>query len=258
MTDDETTNSDDTTSAGDDTPSAGDAAADVHADAADATPPPETADADATPPPDADATPPPETADADATMPGTTPAPAAPAAAAASDERAGVFVPRWVAFLVVGLLAVLLVGGGGFALGRATDGGDDEGGAVVVRPGGGQLPDIPGFPLPDERSPRDLPGPPDVPGVPSDGVLLGVAVESATDGGQGVRVVRVVPGSPAEDAGIETGDIITKVDDTDIGNASELVKTIGSHDPGDTVTITYERDGESTTADVTLAGGSES
>ena len=89
-------------------------------------------------------------------------------------------------------------------------------------------------------------------------MLLGVGVESATDGGQGVRVVRVVPGSPAEDAGLETGDIITKVDDTEIGNAAELVRTIGSHDPGDTVTVTYERDGESNTTDATLGGGSES
>ena len=89
-------------------------------------------------------------------------------------------------------------------------------------------------------------------------MLLGVGVESATDGGRGVRVVRVVPGSPAEDAGLETGDIITKVDDTEIGDASELVRTIGSHDPGDTVTIAYERDGESSTVEATLGGGNES
>lgn len=236
MSDDETTNNEDPTLASD--------AATPGSDAATS---------------GSDAAPPPETADTDATMPGTTPAPAAPAAASA-DGRAGVFVPRWVAVVVGGLVAVLLVGGAGFALGRATDDdhGDDEHGAVVVPPGGGQRPDLPGFPLPDERGPREVPGPRDVPGVPSNGVLLGVAVESATDGGQGVRVVRVVPGSPAEDAGLETGDIITKVDDTDIGSASELVRTIGSHDPGDTVTITYEHDGESNSADVTLGGGSES
>jgi putative serine protease PepD len=94
--------------------------------------------------------------------------------------------------------------------------------------------------------------------VPGDRVLLGVSVESATDGGRGVRVVRVISGSPADEAGLETGDIITRVDDTEIGDASELVRTIASHDPGDTVTVTYERDGESNTTDATLGGGTES
>jgi membrane-associated protease RseP (regulator of RpoE activity) len=252
MSDDDTTkDDDDATSASDaaspagDETSTSDAAADVHADATDDTPPP-------------------ETSDADATMPGTAPvpvAPAAPAAAATNGDRAGVFVPRWVAFLVGALVAVLLVGGAGFALGRATDdGGDDERGAVVL-PSDRRLPDIPGFPMPDDRSPRDVPddrGPNDVPGVPSGRALLGVGVESATDGGRGVRITRVVAGSPAEDAGLETGDIITKVDDTEIGDAPELVRTIGSHDPGDTVTITYQRDGESNTVEATLGGGSES
>jgi membrane-associated protease RseP (regulator of RpoE activity) len=243
MSDDETTNNDDATSAsdaassaGDDDTSTSDAAAETQADATDDTPPP-------------------EPSDADATMPGTTPvpvAPAAPAAAATNGDRAGVFVPRWVAFLVGALVAVLIVGGGGFALGRATDDGDDDERGSVLVPSDRRLPDIPGFPAPDDRGPRDIPG------VPTGRVLLGVGVESATDGGRGVRVTRVVPGSPAEDAGLETGDIITKVDDTEIGDAPELVRTIGSHDPGDTVTITYERDGESDTVEATLGGGSES
>jgi membrane-associated protease RseP (regulator of RpoE activity) len=253
MSDDETTENDDAS------PSASDAASPADDD--------ETATSDATADvhPDAtDGAPPPETSDADATMPGTTPvpvAPAAPAAAATNGDRAGVFVPRWVAFLVGALVAVLLVGGAGFALGRATDDGDDDERGSVVVPSDRRLPDIPGFPTPDDRGPRDIPddrGPGDIPGVPTDRALLGVGIESATDGGRGVRVTRVVPGSPAEDAGLETGDIITKVDDTEIGNAPELVRAIGSHDPGDTVTITYERDGESDTVEATLGGGSES
>jgi membrane-associated protease RseP (regulator of RpoE activity) len=202
----------------------------------------------------------------DATLPETSAAPPVAAPAAAADDRAGVFVPRWVAFLVGGLVALLVVGGAGFALGRATDDdyGDDDHHAIVVRPGG-QLPGGPGnqgggggrdeIPFPGPGG-GDRGGQGDVPGVPSRGVLLGVAVESASGGTSGARVAEVVGGSPAQDAGLEVGDVITKVDDTDVTDAQELVAAIHAHESGDDITITYERDGESQTADVTLGSDS--
>jgi membrane-associated protease RseP (regulator of RpoE activity) len=217
-----------------------------------------------------DDTTPPEGADADATLPETeAAAPAAPVAttaapaAASTEERAGVFVPRWAAILVGALVALLVVGGVGFALGRATDDDHDEGrGAVIFGPGGQQIPgrgDDGGgrtFPVPNPGG-GDGSGPavPGIPEVPRGGVLLGVAVEPATGDTSGARVAQVVPGSPAAHAGLEVGDVITKVDDTTISDGGELVSTIRSHESGDKVTITYERDGESHSTDVTL--GSE-
>jgi len=201
----------------------------------------------------------------DATLPETSAAPPVAASAPpAADGRAGVFVPRWVAFLVGGLVALLVVGGAGFALGRATDDdhGDDDS-AIEARPGG-HLPGGPGNQGGGDRRENPFPGPGggnrggqgDVPGVPSRGVLLGVAVESASGGTSGARVAEVVEGSPAQDAGLEVGDVITKVDDTDVTDAQELVAAIRAHESGDDITITYERDGESRTADVTLGGDS--
>jgi membrane-associated protease RseP (regulator of RpoE activity) len=243
---------DDETPATDDTPPA-DESAQASAGSDDDTTPPDGADADA-----------------DATLPETeAAAPAAPVAtaapaAASTEERAGVFVPRWVAILVGGLVALLVVGGVGFALGRATDDDHDDRGAVVFRPGG---PVSPGrgddggrpFPVPNPGGGNGSgPAVPGVPDVPRGGVLLGVAVEPSTGDASGARVAEVVPGSPAADAGIEVGDVITKVDDTSISDASELVSTIRSHESGDKVTITYERDGESHSTDVTLGGGSSS
>ncbi|HEY8217236.1 MAG TPA: PDZ domain-containing protein [Acidimicrobiia bacterium] len=222
----------------------------------------ETPTSDESPDSSADDTTPPE--GADATQPDT-PA-ATPAAAATTEERAGVFVPRWVAFLVGALVAVLLVGGAGFALGRATDGDhDDEHGVVEERPfppPGGDRDDgtrNPPFPIPNpgdgNGGGRGVPG---IPGIPGGDVLLGVAVQSSDGDSGGARVAQVVPGSPAQSAGLEQSDVITKVDDTTVSDAQDLVTAIRAHESGDTVTITYERGGQSHTADVTLGGRSSS
>jgi S1-C subfamily serine protease len=66
-------------------------------------------------------------------------------------------------------------------------------------------------------------------------------------------VGEVVAGSPAEEAGLNVGDIIVAVDDTEITSARELIETIQSYSPGDTVTITVESDGETSDVTVTLA-----
>lgn len=60
----------------------------------------------------------------------------------------------------------------------------------------------------------------------------------------GVYVNDVDPGSCAETAGIRRGDIITKIDDTEIANANQLVSVKNSYRAGDTVTIEMYRSGE--------------
>ena len=168
-------------------------------------------------------------------------------------ERPGVFVPKWLAILIGLVVAVGLVGGAGFWLGRET--GDDDGDRTEVaeRPvEPRQVPSAPGVPnLPD------LPNPPQ---TPQGRQLLGVAVEEADNG---AAVVRVASGSPADDAGLEVGDVITEVDGDSVSSAVDLVASIRSHDPGDEISITFERDGETETVQVTLAdlssgGGSAS
>ena len=56
----------------------------------------------------------------------------------------------------------------------------------------------------------------------------------------------------ADDAGLEADDVILEVDGEAVGTPGELVAAIRSLDPGDEVTITYERDGEEDSVDVTL------
>jgi putative serine protease PepD len=69
---------------------------------------------------------------------------------------------------------------------------------------------------------------------------------------QGAQIGEITPGSTADQAGLEAGDIVTKVDDTRITGADSLVATIRSYRPGDTVTLTWMRDGEEQTAELVL------
>jgi serine protease Do len=72
------------------------------------------------------------------------------------------------------------------------------------------------------------------------------------DDQQGALIAEVTPGSAAEKAGLENGDIITAVNGTAIADPHALRLTVGGMSPGDKVNVTYLRDGQSRTAEVTL------
>ncbi|MBC5714111.1 trypsin-like peptidase domain-containing protein [Roseburia sp. BX1005] len=57
---------------------------------------------------------------------------------------------------------------------------------------------------------------------------------------EGVYVAQIVDGSGAANAGITTGSIITKVDDTEVGSMEELKECINKYKVGDTVTVTVQ------------------
>ncbi|MFJ8943832.1 trypsin-like peptidase domain-containing protein [Streptomyces sp. NPDC102395] len=84
-----------------------------------------------------------------------------------------------------------------------------------------------------------------------------VSLEESTDGAkitdQGAGgAAAVEPGGPAAKAGLKPGDVITKLDDTVIDSGPTLIGEIWTHEPGDKVTITYERGGKTQTVDLTL------
>ena len=73
-----------------------------------------------------------------------------------------------------------------------------------------------------------------------------------SDGTRCVMVEKVVSGSAAEQAGIQSGDLILKLGDKTITSGDELSSAIGAYKPGDKVTLTIQRDGQEMTMDVTL------
>ncbi len=62
----------------------------------------------------------------------------------------------------------------------------------------------------------------------------------------------IVAGSPAEKAGLKSGDIITKLNDTTIDQSNSLSGLINKHKVGDKVTLTILRDGKESKVTVTL------
>lgn len=71
---------------------------------------------------------------------------------------------------------------------------------------------------------------------------------------QGIYIVNVITASPAEQSGIEVGDIVYKIDGNPVGTDSEtLSKIISGKKPGETLSVDIWRRGETKTIEVTLA-----
>ena len=68
----------------------------------------------------------------------------------------------------------------------------------------------------------------------------------------GVYVVRINPGSGAEDAGLQLGDRIVAVDNNSVNENNDLTSYLATKNVGDTVTLQVERDGRMSTLEVVL------
>lgn len=76
----------------------------------------------------------------------------------------------------------------------------------------------------------------------------GLGLEKA----KGVLVQDVIAGGAGDDAGLKSGDVIFTVDGKEVNAANELQTIIGSHHPGDAVTLNIFRDGKRIDKVVTL------
>ena len=153
----------------------------------------------------------------------------------APPSRGGWLVPKWAIVALVGFVAVALLFGSAFAIGRATASGGDG----------------------NERTERGFEGRPprgEAPQRPqASGVFLGVSTQSPTGDQQGAEVENVASGSPAAAAGLQEGDVITAVDGTAVTSPADLARLVRSHQPGDQVTIAYSRSGTAAEVQVQLA-----
>ncbi|MEO7982180.1 MAG: trypsin-like peptidase domain-containing protein [Sporichthyaceae bacterium] len=89
--------------------------------------------------------------------------------------------------------------------------------------------------------------------------VIGASLDG-TYNGQGARIATgsasgnppLVPGGPAEKAGVEAGDVVVAIDGKAVADSAELIVAIRSRQPGDTVTLTVRRNGSEQDVDVTL------
>ena len=97
------------------------------------------------------------------------------------------------------------------------------------------------------------------PGKPR--ALLGVNISGVPGDGKsdGVKILGVGPGSPADNAGLKAGDIITTIDGESLTGASsgesseKLLKHMAGIEPGKPVTLAYQRDGKQHKVEVKTA-----
>ena len=68
----------------------------------------------------------------------------------------------------------------------------------------------------------------------------------------GLYVVEATNNGPAQKAGIQSGDVIVKVENTEITTYKSFLTELYSHKPGDTIEVTINRSGTEKTVQVTL------
>ena len=73
----------------------------------------------------------------------------------------------------------------------------------------------------------------------------------------GILIAKVIPGSPAEKAGLLQGDIIYEIDSRDVETGAELRLVLADEEPGDRIRITLFRDREREVIHVKLGSVSD-
>ena len=91
--------------------------------------------------------------------------------------------------------------------------------------------------------------------------IIGASLDGRYDG-EGARIAirpqsgdgtpPIVPDGPADQAGLQAGDVILEIDGKPVEGSSELIVAIRSRSPGDTVSLTVRRSGSERVVDVTL------
>ena len=93
----------------------------------------------------------------------------------------------------------------------------------------------------------------------SDAIIAGedvqhpfIGVQIQDDEAGGARIEDVIDGSPADQAGLRSGDVVTKVNDSPIRGREDLIGAIQSSNVGEQLTLTVRRDGSEQGVTVTV------
>lgn len=73
--------------------------------------------------------------------------------------------------------------------------------------------------------------------------MLGVYTENNSDIA-GAEIKDIMPGTAADEAGLQSGDVITGLNGKKVSDGKQLTEIIAKLQPGDNVTVTYQRNGK--------------
>jgi S1-C subfamily serine protease len=81
---------------------------------------------------------------------------------------------------------------------------------------------------------------------------LGVIADDRQDVGAGVRILDLLPGGPADKAGLRAGDLVVGVGDKPVRSMDDFGKQMTGAAPGTKLKFSVQREGQSQTVEVTL------
>ena len=90
--------------------------------------------------------------------------------------------------------------------------------------------------------------------------IIGASVDSGATDQEGAKIVDatsdgtepITPGGPADEAGLQPGDVIVGFGDRVIDSGPTLISQIWTYQPGESVDVTYLRDGQEETTTIVL------
>ena len=94
-------------------------------------------------------------------------------------------------------------------------------------------------------------------GVQIQDLIPDLAEALGTSHERGAVVAQVIPGTPAEEAGLQIGDVIVEMNGEPVIGSSDLRNKVGLLRVGDAVRLTIERDGEPMTIELAVGESSE-
>jgi putative serine protease PepD len=82
--------------------------------------------------------------------------------------------------------------------------------------------------------------------------VIGAKVRTGDADGEGALIDSVVEGQPADEAGMQKGDVVVALEGEKVTDGIALIVAIRTHQPGETLAFTVQRDGDEKVLDVTL------
>jgi 2-alkenal reductase len=90
-------------------------------------------------------------------------------------------------------------------------------------------------------------------GINWEWITPGIAAAYNLPAEWGAFISQVAPDTPASQAGLQEGDIIVQFGDRQLNENNPFINALYDHSPGDQVTLTVKRNGETAEVEVTLA-----